>query len=58
MDENKCLKIMKYAPIIIFAYNRADKLEQLLMSLEKNANTKKMDLYIFVDIPDKKIKEI
>lgn len=56
MDENKCLKIMKYAPIIVFAYNRADKLEQLLMSLEKNANTKKMDLYIFVDIPDKKNK--
>jgi hypothetical protein len=54
MNEKKSLNIIKYAPIIVFAYNRADKLEQLLMSLEKNANIKKMDLYIFVDIPDKK----
>ena len=42
------------APIIVFAYNRADKLEQLLTSLERNAQIKNMDLYIFVDIPDKK----
>lgn len=42
------------APIVVFAYNRADKLERLLHSLEKNTNTKKMDLYIFVDVPDKK----
>lgn len=42
------------APIVVFAYNRADKLERLLYSLEKNKNTEKMDLYIFVDVPDKK----
>lgn len=45
---------MCYAPIVVFAYNRADKLENLLKSLEKNKNLDRMDLYIFVDIPDKK----
>lgn len=43
-----------YAPIIVFAYNRVDKLENLLKSLESNDNTQKMDMFIFVDIPDKK----
>jgi len=45
---------LRYAPIVVFAYNRADKLEYLLQSLEKNKNLDRMDLYIFVDIPDKK----
>lgn len=48
---------MKYAPIVVFAYNRADKLADLFASLEKNADIDKMDLYIFVDVPDKKNKK-
>lgn len=46
----------KYAPIVVFAYNRHDKLERLLKSLEKNKNIRMMELYFFVDIPDKKNK--
>lgn len=45
---------MHYAPVVIFGYNRADMLENLLKSLEKNEKLDQMDLYIFVDIPDKK----
>lgn len=45
---------MNYAPIVVFGYNRADMLKNLLDSLEKNANIEKMDLFIFLDIPDKK----
>lgn len=45
---------MSYAPIVVFGYNRADMMENLLKSLEKNENLEQMDLYIFVDIPDKK----
>lgn len=47
----------KFAPIIVFAYNRADKLERLLQSLEKNQNIEEMELYIFVDIPDNKSRK-
>lgn len=45
---------MRYAPIVVFAYKRADTLERLLMSLEKNPRVEYMDMFIFVDIPDKK----
>lgn len=45
---------MNYAPIVVFGYNRSDMIENLLVSLEKNENIDQMDLYIFVDIPDKK----
>lgn len=41
------------APIVIFAYNRADKLKKLLESLEKNSDIKNMDVFIFVDVPQK-----
>ena len=40
-----------YAPIIVFAYNRADCLENLLHSLEHNDHTEDMELFIFIDIP-------
>lgn len=40
-----------YAPIIIFAYNRADCLENLLHSLEHNDKTEDMELFILIDIP-------
>lgn len=43
-----------YAPIVIFAYNRADRLEALLESLESNNNTEYMRLFIFVDVPNPK----
>lgn len=43
----------KYAPIVMFAYNRADRLEELLKSLEKNKEIKELDGYIFVDVPTK-----
>lgn len=45
---------MSYAPIVVFGYNRADMLKNLFDSLEKNKNVEKMDLFIFLDIPDKK----
>lgn len=47
----------KKAPIVVFAFNRADRLECLLRSLEQNPNTETMDLYIFVDVPDEKDKQ-
>ena len=37
------------APIVIFAYNRPDKLKQLLDSLEKNLEFKKSDLIFYID---------
>ena len=46
---------MIYAPIVVFGYNRADMIENLLESLERNKDVQKMDLYIFLDVPDKKI---
>lgn len=46
--------MQNYAPIVIFGYNRADMLENLLNSLEANKYIEKMNLYIFIDIPDKK----
>lgn len=42
----------EYSPVVVFAYNRADKLQILLNSLEHNENTEYMDLFIFVDIPN------
>lgn len=45
---------MHYAPIVVFGYNRADMLDNLFRSLEKNKNIDQIDLYIFIDIPDKK----
>ena len=45
---------MIYAPIVVFGYNRADMIENLLESLERNKDVQKMDLYIFLDVPDKK----
>ena len=37
------------APIVIFAYNRPEKLKQLLVSLEKNLDFKKSDLIFYID---------
>lgn len=48
------MKTEKYAPIVVFGYNRADMLENLIKSLERNKDIEKMDLFIFLDIPDKK----
>lgn len=45
---------INYAPIIIFAFNRADRLKCLIECLFKNKDIDKMDLYIFVDVPDPK----
>ncbi len=42
---------MSLAPIIIFAYNRADELAWLLDSLTKNQECSSSDLYVFVDGP-------
>ncbi len=53
---DKPLEYSEMAPVVVFAYNRADNLERLLRSLEKNQDTEKMSLYLFVDIPDKKNK--
>lgn len=47
---------MKYAPVVVFGYNRADMMENLFQSLEKNKNVNQMDLFIFLDIPDKRKK--
>jgi GT2 family glycosyltransferase len=42
---------MSYAPIVIFAYNRPDHLNNLLNSLAKNYESSLSDLYIFCDGP-------
>lgn len=42
---------MEYAPIIIFAFNRPNSLQNLLKSLLKNPETVKSDLFIFIDGP-------
>ena len=38
-----------YAPIIVFAYNRADRVEKLIDSLSKNPEAIESQLYIFSD---------
>lgn len=40
---------MMYAPVAVFSYNRADKLESCLYSLEKNKLVKETDLILFAD---------
>lgn len=40
---------MKYAPIAVFAYKRADKLEKCIEALEKNKGVENTDLFIFAD---------
>ena len=40
---------MSYAPVVVFAYKRKDKLELCLSALEKNRDADRTDLYIFVD---------
>ena len=42
-----------YAPLVIFAYKRADKLEKCLRALEKNQEIIDTELYIFCDGPKK-----
>lgn len=42
-----------YAPLVIFAYKRADKLEKCLCALEKNHEVIDTKLYIFCDGPKK-----
>ena len=46
MNEKKDISL---APIIIFAYNRPEKLEQLLASLEKNIDFRNSDVIFFID---------
>ena len=43
--------IQTYAPVAVFAYNRADKLENCIKNLEKCAETASTDLHIFCDGP-------
>lgn len=40
---------MKYAPIVIFAFNRLDVLQDCVNSLINNTEAKNSDLYVFVD---------
>ncbi len=54
LKQQKDSEEFKLAPIVVFAYNRADKLKRLFETLENNDNTQKMDLYVFVDIPSRK----
>lgn len=41
----------QYAPVVVFAYKRLDKLRQCLAALGKNALVGRTDLYIFSDGP-------
>lgn len=43
----------KYAPIIIFAFNRLNSLKQTVDSLLRNSEAKDSDLFVFVDGPRK-----
>ena len=40
---------MEYAPVVLFAYKRADKLKQCIDALAKNIDADKTDLIIFSD---------
>ena len=40
---------MAYAPVALFSYKRADKLEKCLSALEKDPIAKETDLYLFAD---------
>lgn len=40
---------MKYAPIVIFAFNRVDVLQTLVKTLLKNPEAKESNVYIYVD---------
>ncbi len=40
---------MEYAPVVVFAYNRKDKLEMCLNAVCKCAESKSSDLYLFCD---------
>lgn len=40
---------MAYAPVVVFSYKRADKLEKCLSALEKDPIAKETDLYLFAD---------
>ncbi len=42
---------MKYAPLIVFAYNRPEHLRRTLESLAANAEAVETDLFIFIDGP-------
>jgi hypothetical protein len=42
---------MKYAPIIIFGFNRLDSIKRLIASLQNNAESKDSDLFVFIDGP-------
>ena len=46
----------KFAPIIVFAFNRVDTLQNTIESLKKNKEAKDSELFVFVDGPrfDKK----
>ena len=39
----------QFAPVIIFAYNRPDKLNNLLESLSKNKEINNSNLYFYID---------
>lgn len=54
---------MKYAPVILFAYNRPDLAKQTLQSLSENLLANETELFIFADGPklnctDKELKKI
>lgn len=40
---------MQYAPIVIFAFNRADVLKTLVRTLKRNPEAKESDVFVFVD---------
>ena len=39
----------QFAPVVIFAYNRPDKLNNLLESLSKNKELNSSNLYFYID---------
>jgi hypothetical protein len=44
---------MEYAPIVVFAYNRPDHLQETIEALKLNPETSNSDLYVFSDGPRK-----
>lgn len=47
LENNMC----QYAPVVAFAYNRAEKIERCLENLDKNPEAQNTDLYIYCDGP-------
>ena len=60
MGQKQDTRVSRYAPVIVFAYNRADLIQKTLAALNSNELASESDLYVFSDGPkkDKNIPQV